>query len=173
MFSSLSLPDDSITANAAPPIIICSYDTYMVSYQIYHRLYKYHPLSLLTSLLLSHGTSQTVLRHVESTIKNEFSRTIRVYFCHTWNDYRDTRASEISLCILLWSSFEVVCSLLFQKLRIYVVFRALQNVAPCCGPLSHLLGLGDRFYCSTDVGNPCRLFILSFCKHHLCGKSSA
>lgn len=52
----------------------------MISYQTYHRVSKYGILSLLTSLLLSPGTSRAVLGHVESTIKTEFSRTNKGVF---------------------------------------------------------------------------------------------
>ena len=55
-------------------------------------------LSCMTSLILSRGTSQTVLRHVESTIKTEFSKTARVYFCHMWN------WAQIPSCLWNWFS---------------------------------------------------------------------
>lgn len=84
-----------------------------ILYQTYHRISKYDTVSPLNSPLLSHETSQAVLRDVKSTIKIEFPRTVRVYFCYMLNEYRDTHASGHR--ILLWSSVEVAPPLLSQK----------------------------------------------------------
>lgn len=162
VFSSLSLPDEPLTIDVASPIVICSYDTHRVSYPAYDRASTHDTLSLLLCDFPV-GLNFGILK---STIKMSFSRTVRARFRCTWHEDRDTRVPEIGLCILLWPPFEVAHSAFPEILNVY----CLQNSflwAPlslagwplllfqrCWQPLSHL-------------------FILSFCKHSLCGRSSA
>lgn len=86
--------------------------------------------------------------YFESAIKITFSRTVRVHFCFMWHEYRDTRVPDIGLCILLWLPFEVAHS----------VFPEILNT--CCLQ-SSFLWVGDLFYCFTDVGNLCLIFLSS------------
>lgn len=118
MFSSLSLPDDSLTINIAPPVIIWSYDTHTES--IISNLWKgFQAWHTFTSILwLSCGTSQAVLWYFESAIKTTFSRTVRMHFRCTRHEYRDACVPEIGLCILLWLLFEVAYSAFPEILNI-------------------------------------------------------
>lgn len=145
---SLSLPDDSLKINTAPPIIIWSCDTHSIIYQLWHGFQAWHIFT--STLWLSCRTSQAVW-YFESTIKITFSRTVRVHSCCTRHKYRLTHVPEIALCILLWSTFEVGQSAFPEILN---MSSEILSVGP-----PHLLGC----YCSTDAGNLSCLFILSFC----------
>lgn len=140
MFSSLSLPDDSLTINTAPPIIICSYDTHSIPSRWWQGFQAWHAFT--SALWLFCGICQAVLWYFGSAVKITFSRTVRMHFSCTWHEYRDTHVPEIGLCILHWSPFEVAHS----------AFPEILNI--CCLQ-SSFLWVGDLCYCSTDVGNPC------------------
>lgn len=108
MFSSLSLPDDSLTINIPPAIIICSYDTHTVSYPAYDRVSKHDRQTFTSTLWLSCRSSQAVLWYFASALKITFSRTVMVHFCCTWPKYRDILVPEVRFCILPWLPFEVL-----------------------------------------------------------------
>lgn len=165
MFSSLSLPDESLTIGVAPPIVICSFGSHTVSYPTYDRASRHDTLSLLLCDFPV-GHLRLFFGILKSTIKITFSRTVRARFRCMWHECGDTRVPEIGLCTLLWPPFEVAHSAFPEILNVC----CLQNSflwAPlslagwplwlfhrCWQPLSHL-------------------FILSFCKHCLWGRSSA
>lgn len=127
MFSSVS-PDDSLTINIPPPIIISSYDTHTVSFPAYDRASKHDKHTFTSTLWLSYRSSQAVLWYFAWPIKITFSRTVRVHFLCTWCEYRDACVPEIGLCILLWLPFEV--ALYFSKNSEYILSSELFPVGP-------------------------------------------
>lgn len=128
MFSSLSLPDDSLTIYIPPPIIICSYDTHTVSYPAYDRASKHDRHTFTSTLWLSQRTSQAILWYFESAVNITFSGTLRVHFHCTWHEYRDARVPEIGLCILLWLPCKV--AFCFSRNSEYMLSSELLPVGP-------------------------------------------